>query len=161
MGLLLIISDGLFSRGFSRGKTAHSGKSKETEHKGGEAAYYGHDSGWPVSRWEPVGHLQGSPGPSGRPGPKPQKSLKKGSRVRSPPESLEKVSKKSGESEKKSRKGPERLIQDFFQTLGGPRDFFQTFRGFGPGGPARLQAVNGQRVPKSVGCSIGCFRARP
>ena len=82
--------------------------------------------------WEPVGHLQGLSGP---PGPKPRKNLKKvsrGLRPRGPPESLEKVSKKSRESGKslekvsrvwkKSRKGPEntfsRLLPDSRGTPG-------------------------------------------
>ena len=93
--------------------------------------------------WEPVDHLQGSLGP-------PQKSLKKKSPGASGPgtpprvwKSLEKV----WRVWKKSRKGPDRLFRDFFQTLGGRRSretFFRLFRGFGPRGPERpLKMVNG------------------
>ena len=67
--------------------------------------------------------------PSGHPGPKPRKSLKK-------------VSGKSRESEKRFEKVPRRFFRDFFQSLRGPQGqrpletFFQTFVGsLGPKGP--------------------------
>ena len=74
--------------------------------------------------WEPVGHLQGSLGPSRPQTPtKSEKSLP-GPPAPGPPResgtSLEKV----GRVWKKSRKGPERLFPDFVGVSGpeGPRD---------------------------------------
>ena len=111
--------------------------------------------------WEPVGHLQGSLGPSPKPQKRPETSKNLGTRwpftglsktpkksekslpgppAPGPPESLEKVSKKSRESVwKKSRKGPEKTFSRLFPDSRGPRGrrpletFFRHFRGFGLG----------------------------
>ena len=86
--------------------------------------------------WEPVDHLQGSLGPSGPEIRKKSEKVSRGLRPGTPRESGKSPRKSLG----KSLEGPERLFRDFFQTLGGsrPREtFFQTFPGFGPGGPER------------------------
>ena len=84
----------------------------------------------------PRSHCFGNPltiyrGLSGPPGPKPRKSPKKVCRglwPRDPPESLEKVSKKSGESGKSLEKVPRDFFETFSRLSGGP----------GAGGPGRL-----------------------
>ena len=90
--------------------------------------------------WEPVGHLQGSLGPSGPRNPEKVKSLKqvsRGLRQGGPP----RVWKKSGKSLESLEKVPKRLFRYFFQTLGGPRgrrpqETFSDFFGVsGPEGP--------------------------
>ena len=88
-----------------------------------------------------------------RPRETPKKSEKSlpGPEAPGPPESLEKVWKKSGESEK----GLEKVPKDFFETFsrlsggpgaGGPGRLFSDF--FGLSGPET--PVNGQRVPKTI-----------
>ena len=98
------------------------------------------------NNWEPVGHLQGSLGPS-RP-ERPEKVWKKspGASGPSPP----RESGKSLEGLEKVSKVPKRHFWELFQTLGGPwglrprETFSRLFRGFGPGGPERpLQMANG------------------
>ena len=82
------------------------------------------------SSWEPVGHLQGSLGPSGPETPKKSEKSLPGLRPRDPPavwkksrkslESLEKVSKESGESGKSLEKVPKDFFETFPWLSGGP-----------------------------------------
>ena len=91
--------------------------------------------------WNPLAIYRGL---SGRPSPKPRKSLQKVSRGLQPqPPSREsgKVWKKSQESGKSLEKVPKRLCRDFFR-------LFRLFR-CSRAGRARETLVNGQRGPKS------------
>ena len=92
--------------------------------------------------WEPVDHLQGSLGPSGLETPKKSEKRLPASGP-GPPESLEKVSKKSFRDLSRLFPDSRDFFETFFQTLGGFRGrrpqetFFRLFWGFKPGGPER------------------------
>ena len=93
--------------------------------------------------WEPVGHLQGSPRPSGPETPKKSEKDLPGPPAPGPP----RVWKKSGKSLEKVSK---RSRENFFETLEAPVDFFLVFSGF-RARRARETPVDGQQVPNQKG----------